>query len=455
MLYSTAIEFDEKDYVQKYKYINNNSSKVKITTRKSKIIRYPDFSRRSKISGAWLRFPKLHYYIFNYIVEINQKNEDLVFLDKLNNFDREKTTIIIVTHEISRTGAPILALEVAKKLLSSNNIFIISLKNGPLKNEFKKYSNLFSVIDVQDKTGKKKLSYYIKLIKLAYNDVNAIVNSVCSHETLEAFHDNKIRTNILIHEFASYIKDVRIFSKCFKLAERVIYPAQIVLENTKQSFPKLNTTNAMVEPQGFIPSNSNEDLQEIANKKSNSIITVVGIGTIEFRKGVDLFISTAQIIINKKPQSSFKFLWVGGGMLHESVYKVYLIDQIERAGLSEIVSINDPVDNLDPIYRNADIFFLSSRLDPLPLVSIEAMNYGIPLVCFDNATGIAQYLSENKLTSYGVANYLDVNNAAMKIMELIDNKNLRFDVGSAQKELVKSKFNMNKYVEIITNNFKK
>ena len=42
------------------------------------------------------------------------------------------------------------------------------------------------------------------------------------------------------------------------------------------------------------------------------------------------------------------------------------------------------VNSLEPVYAMADIFLLSSRLDPFPNVAIDAMLAGLPVVCFEN-----------------------------------------------------------------------
>ena len=46
--------------------------------------------------------------------------------------DVAKKTLIIVSHEASRTGAPILALNICKELIEFKNIVVISLKDGEL-----------------------------------------------------------------------------------------------------------------------------------------------------------------------------------------------------------------------------------------------------------------------------------------------------------------------------------
>ena len=70
-----------------------------------------------------------------------------------------------------------------------------------------------------------------------------------------------------------------------------------------------------------------------------------------------------------------------------------------------------------PAYRDlikrSDLFVVSSRLDPLPNVAIDAMQSGTPVLCFDKACGIANLLEEQPaLHAAGVAPYLDCSSMA-------------------------------------------
>jgi glycosyltransferase involved in cell wall biosynthesis len=68
-------------------------------------------------------------------------------------------------------------------------------------------------------------------------------------------------------------------------------------------------------------------------------------------------------------------------------------------------------------YAAADIFFLPSREDPFPSVVLEAMAFGLPIVCFENATGAAE-LTEKEAAGI-VVPYLDIAAAAQAISTLL------------------------------------
>ena len=56
-------------------------------------------------------------------------------------FNSEKESIIVVTHEASKTGSPILALNICHELRPNYNIITLVLRSGQLDNEFKRVSS--------------------------------------------------------------------------------------------------------------------------------------------------------------------------------------------------------------------------------------------------------------------------------------------------------------------------
>ena len=100
-----------------------------------------------------------------------------------------------------------------------------------------------------------------------------------------------------------------------------------------------------------------------------------------------------------------RFVWIGNGYDPENDlgYSVYLADQIRRAGLQEHVFFIAETTAIETAYEEADLLLLSSRLDPLPNVAIDAMTHGVPVLCFNKTTGIADFLIDSGLGNDCVA----------------------------------------------------
>src|SRR3954451_17798261 len=186
-------------------------------------------------------------------------------------------------------------------------------------------------------------------------------------------------------------------------------------------------------------------------KRTNEVV-VVGMGAVEIRKGVDLFIAIAADVRRIAPGSKIRFVWIGKGYdpEHDVGYSAYLAEQISRSGLEEdtLTFVNE-VDDLDPIYAQSDIMLLSSRLDPLPNVAIEALMRGIPVICFENATGIAEVLSSEEITRRLVVPYMDTHAAALTVSDLASSRARLQEVSSAVKSKAVSVFNIERYVDAL------
>ena len=59
---------------------------------------------------------------------------------------------------------------------------------------------------------------------------------------------------------------------------------------------------------------------------------IIGSGTADFRKGIDLFINAAQLLINREGKYKYHFVWTGKFINKD--YENWVKCQLERNGLS-------------------------------------------------------------------------------------------------------------------------
>ena len=82
-------------------------------------------------------------------------------------------------------------------------------------------------------------------------------------------------------------------------------------------------------------------------------------------------------------------------------------------------------------------------------MTIEAIAYGVPIVCFDNASGTVEVLVENDLGPDCVAGFLDVEEMARKASALAHSPAHRAAMSEAYRKIAVSKFSMPLYVREI------
>jgi glycosyltransferase involved in cell wall biosynthesis len=141
-------------------------------------------------------------------------------------------------------------------------------------------------------------------------------------------------------------------------------------------------------------------------------------------------------------------VWVGANYDPEKdlAYSAYIKDQIERSGLVDKFMFIDEFVDLSLVFNESKLFLLTPRLDPLPNVAIDSLFAGVPVMCLDESTGIAQILKDSGLGDACVANYFDTKELANKAVMLLENESKLLDVKERSKELASDIFNMKTYV---------
>ncbi len=392
-------------------------------------------------------------------------------------FDPAKESVLLVVHETSRTGAPILGWNLGVHLAQRYNLFTVRMGDGDLTDDFEAFSvevyGPFPWVRRNETDVESSLRGLLEARKYRY----AIVNSAESRLVIEPCTRRFIATVFVIHEFATYMSPASALCSALDWSSEIVFSARMTAQSSEEVHPNLLSRAVHVMPQGvtalpasalLVPpvdkASSTEDEDDVpaGEDDSSSIVEhltsihdldgtfiVLGAGFVHIRKGVDLFLATAAAVIRRHPSRSIHFLWVGDGYRPQKDfdYSVYLYEQLNRSGLTEHVTFLDAVSDLEPIYRIADAFLLTSRLDPLPNVTIDAAVRGIPVVCFAEASGMADLMSGNPATAFGVVDYLDADAAGRKIINLAEDADLKKRTAAAMLELAHANFDMAKYVE--------
>ena len=214
-----------------------------------------------------------------------------------------KPYIIVVSHDASSTGAPILALNICERLSEDFNILTIILRKGELIKDFAKYSTAM----IYPKAGiitKGMIDKRIRRICRRKIPAYAIVNSAVSASTIQPIRKCGIPVLSLIHEFSAYIRPLSVIDNIARWSETIIFSSPLTRDDIVQRSPQIAKSNIKVLPQGKCIRGKLDNIvvqdKEIPDKAQlflNSIdddkILIIGAGAIQPRKGVDLFISVA------------------------------------------------------------------------------------------------------------------------------------------------------------------
>ena len=371
-------------------------------------------------------------------------------LRALANIDRSRETVLVVCHDGSRTGAPILGYNLVRSFLKKYNVVALFLRPGPVIEACLAAGAV--TLGPINQVAPGFVGRIIAAIELKF----AVVNSIESRDVLQPLAQHFVPAIILAHEFASYTRPSHAFVAAAMWSGDMVFSTRITRDNAYAQHPELNERQFPVLAQGRCalplqpPAAASETSVTVLAGAEDSVL-IIGAGTIQYRKGVDLFIACAALVRKRRPDLRIRYVWIGDGYAPDTdaSYSVYLADQISREGLRDHVSFVDAMPDLSPAYAAADIFLLSSRLDPLPNVTIDALYEGIPVVCFGLGNGLADTLSQNDLGDICVARGLDVGDMAEKVIALAASEELRNRVGRQCTLIAERAFNMDVYVASI------
>lgn len=183
-----------------------------------------------------------------------------------------------------------------------------------------------------------------------------------------------------------------------------------------------------------IPNPSSISLQEISNVESHRVITV---GRLDAQKGYDYLIDTWNIVAKEFPE--WKLDIYGDGNLKDALTK-----QILDYGLDGKICLKGTTKDIEEEYLRSSIFVMSSRYEGLPMVLIEAMTCGLPIVTFDCECGPREVV-QNGRNGYLVPTF-NVELLAEKLILLMKDVSQRKKMGIESKKMSR-KYGINEIMQ--------
>lgn len=336
--------------------------------------------------------------------------------------------ILFIGHDAHRNGAPIVLLHILRNLKKTYEInFSIVLKNGGvLENEYRNISNTY-IWNSEDR------SKILELVKQENFDI-IFANTCCSCEVLiELKKHTKAKAILMVHELENVIRDycgINFFNESKNLVDQYIAVSEMTKQNLIENHDIPDSKISIIYE--GIPSIDYQkiylttDIRQKLGLSADDFV-VVGCGTSDWRKGYDLFIDLANVT-NKLSDSPIYFIWVGS--LMENSKKISR--DINNLGLEKLVFFVGEKTNVSDYMLSSDIFALTSREDPFPLVCLEASSFGKPVICFEKSGGMPELVSQ--IDSTLVLPHLDIESFSKKIIELKENANNRLELGNKFKE---------------------
>jgi glycosyltransferase involved in cell wall biosynthesis len=343
----------------------------------------------------------------------------------IKEMDPIKPVLIAITHDASRTGAPLIILKLAEqfKAFFDLNIVCILCDGGELEVDFENMGPSYLVQDYY-RWKESILKPQANTVLDALSDftvIGALVNSAESREWLPYLKYRKIPTISLVHEMANLYKP-KSFQRIAENTDKVVFPSQIVRKLAIENAPFENN-KIIVRGQGLLKPKilgmDKEEAKKLLREELDLPLKskiVLGCGSLSGRKGPDLFVQTGLLALPKLPEDVY-FVWLGGGHRHLQDISYWLEIDLKKKGLDHRIQFIGERKVTEHFFVGSDIFYLTSRADPFPCVVHEAMAARTPIVGYEDAGGFSEALAGN---SGKLVPYADLSKAAEVICEWVE-----------------------------------
>lgn len=360
-----------------------------------------------------------------------------------------RVDVLFISHETSRTGAPMVLLHLLEWLRrnSSLRFAVLLQRGGPLLDEFRGVCETFEmhprplvsryrgVRDALQQLHQRRLRRALGNMRprLIY------ANSLASLPAVEMLSHLQCPLITHVHELEFYIRKLgsERFASWQRRTGTFIAASNAVRENLVQGHGIDHGRVELVHE--FLPVASEPCARTATGgaetRRQYGIpegVPLVGaIGTLGWRKGSDLFAPLAAIANRMHNRGPVHFAWLGGKsdcgpareMLHDA----------EKLGIGDRVHVLGSAPNASGFLEAIDVFALLSREDPYPLVVLESASTGRPIVCFAGSGGAPEFVEDD---AGFVVPYLDIDQMAGRLVELVNDPELRTRLGRNAQQKV-------------------
>ncbi len=363
-----------------------------------------------------------------------------------------RTPAVFVSHDAARAGSQLLLLEIVRHIEERGEFepIVILLGGGELESDFGKVARCCTVSSETPKHGsfEQSLNAICDEVR-AMDPAYAICASAVSAAAAQALTDRGITVLTLINELVTSMEAAYGPEKVLQsvqASERCVCVSEFSRRAMIDAFDLPEDKVSVVYP-GYLPHRSTPNTTKAAakfRKKYNipqDAKLVLGCGTVHPRKGPDLFIRLASSYLSSTGSRDTYFVWIGSGDPADVRWAQH---DVEGAGISDRCLFVGQLPEVGSAFEASDIFALTSREDPFPLVGLEALSRGVPMLAFEGAGGAPEVIESD---AGAVVPYLDVDAMRSALAKLLDDPDAHASASRVAREKAESRHAFDHYLD--------
>jgi glycosyltransferase involved in cell wall biosynthesis len=379
-------------------------------------------------------------------------------LDHAGSRSADSRPLLVVSHDAARAGSQLILLEALEHLAARRDleIYVLFLEGGELEEEFARRFHVQSLERVMAATGAtRRQALDTVLAAFAPRRPLAVwCNTVVSGDAAAACRRIGLPVLSCIFELPTTIDTVAgagRLHEMVKASRRVIVASRFVQEALARRY-RIDASRFVPLHTGVLGWDAGDGWRERSRREVSEELglpadafLVLGCGSVHPRKGADLFVQVARETLARSLDDRMVFVWVGAEQ-DGTHFRRWCEHDAAAAGLAGRVRFVGPRRTTARYFGAADAFALTSREDPFPMVALEAMARGVPVVGFDGAGGAPEVLADGAGI---VVPYLDVEEMARALVRLAEAPRHHAEIARNGRERIESRHRWADYVERI------
>jgi glycosyltransferase involved in cell wall biosynthesis len=355
--------------------------------------------------------------------------------------------ILFISHSAGKTGAPYLLLSLVRWFCqnTSHGIQVLLKNDGPLRADFARFAETMSMEDFMLGPGghEERLRAFYAKTDLIYSNTGTngrIMAALAPLRCPVVTHMHEMR-----YALAMWGDDA--FHEVVAATTLWICASTPVRDNLRDHHGVDQGATVIIPDFIHIPDQpvNHSDFRPAFLTQlglTDPVRIVLGAGTFDWRKGADLFIQAAAHCLGRDLETNtdenIHFVWIGDEG-YDQVMQLRTSIEIQGLGIERHLHLLGFRDDLQACIGQCDLFLLTSREDPCPLVALEAAAQGKPVVCFQKAGGIADLAASGA----GMAvPFMDTHAMAAQCRDILDHPDLAQTHGSRGAQLVRRDYGL-------------